>query len=432
MSGDFFIEVLDEQEIDYSPIRLGHSLTTGEPVEWDFGNASHPSLLIVGRSGTGKTHAIKRIVRALLARGLNVHVIDSHGDIEVDGLATIPYGYASPYGINLFAVDPHPEFGGPRATIAQVAGLLQRLHRSMGQMQTAMFTHMAERLYADRGFHMRKPDTWERTPFTLADMIEAMEAELVAHQTGISADAAVELIRLAERMRKLGEQIEALPDCDERARAEEEMQKASDRWREIMNSISEDDLMRVIERIRSGFSFRGMQSLLLLLRHIAACGAFEGKEPDPEETRGMRHLVRGLETDHQILLVDALLRRIFGHVARHCPRLNAGVTTYIVIDEIKLFAQGAFRDPMHILNRLQTEARKYGIGIILAGQTVRHLPQDVLEGFATAIVMPLSQSASRDAARAFVLDEKAVARLRPRKDGLVISEGRREPVLLWN
>lgn len=429
---ELLIEILDEQDIDYTPIRLGRSLTTGQPVEWDFGHASHPSLLIVGRSGTGKTHAIKRIVRALLARGLNVHVIDSHGDIEVDGLATIPYGYASPYGINLFSVDPHPEFGGPRATISQVANLLQRLHRAMGQMQVAMFTHMAERLYQSRGFDMRNPDTWHQKPFTLADMIEAIEAELIAHQTGISADAAVELIRLAERMRKLGEQLEALPDCDERAHAEQEMQKASDRWREIMNSISEDDFARVIERIRSGFSFRGMQSLLLLLRHIAASGAFDGQEPSPDAKRGMRHLVRGLETDHQILLVDALLRRIFGHVARHCSRLNAGVTTYIVIDEVKLFAQGAFRDPMHILNRLQTEARKYGIGVILAAQSIRHMPADVLETFATSIVMPLSPAAMRETARAFQLDEGALHRLRARKDGFVITEKRREPVLLWS
>ncbi|RME84688.1 MAG: hypothetical protein D6771_04210, partial [Zetaproteobacteria bacterium] len=320
------LDLISDDEIDTRPIRLGTHHISGQPVRWPFASISHPSMLIVGRSGAGKTHAIKRLAGALADRGLAVHIIDSHGDIEVEDFETVEYGYHTGYGLNPLAIDPHPKFGGPKAAIAQVAKLLQSIHRSMGALQVAMFTYTCERALEKRGVSMRDPKTWQRGNITLDDIVQAIEAQLVSHKMGVEQDAAERMIAIAERIRRMQEAIEtkdALPPED-RKRLEDDLARYGEEWKELASRVSTEDFSAVIDRIRSGFSFRGMQSLLIILRDLANSGLFNGKEPNPAKQH-VRHLVRGIEPAHLTLLVETLLMRVFSYYARHTTKLNDGV-----------------------------------------------------------------------------------------------------------
>lgn len=426
-------DIIETDEIDYSPIHLGKSYADGESVEWDFGHISHPSMLIIGRSGAGKTHAIKRLAKGLLERGLAVHIIDSHGDIDVDGFETFRFHYTSEYGINPFVVDPHPELGGPRATISQVTSLLGSVHRSMGEMQRAMLSFACEHLYRQHGIQADKPETWGRSVFDIHDLTQHLESTILSHKTGLEGNAIGSLISAADKMRKVSDKLEAGASLTsmERAELEQALDEARDEWYAALADANPRDFGDILHRIRSGFSEKGMQSLLILLRRIASTGVFDGREPDPSGT-AMRYYVRGLEATEQVMLVETILSRIFGWHARNVTDLNGPPRTYIILDEVKIFSQAAFKNPMHILNRLQTEARKLGVALILAGQAVDHLPMDVLVNSGTTLLLPVHDIAAPGVCRKMGVNAHALASIQPRRDALVsVDGGAFESVRLW-
>jgi len=427
------IPISDVNDIDYSPIQIGKSWVTDAPVYWDFAGASHPSMLILGKSGVGKTFSLKKLADALSRRGLAVHLFDSHGDLEVDNFESFNFGYASKYGINPFAVDPNPEFGGPKSTITNVSKLLASQHKHMGQLQLAMFSHISERLYEKNGFNFKNPATWKSKPFEMRDLANEIEGDILHYKTTVKKSLIDRVMGMSERMRKLDKLLnsEEFLTAEETEKYTAEYAKCENDWNEAIKETTPLDFGSVVDRIRSGFSERGMQSILLIIRELASTGIFEGQEPEPSG-QSMRYVVRGLDSMHQVLLIETILQRIFGYYSKNITELNGPPHTFIIIDEIKLITGGAFRDPMHIINRIMTEARKYGIAVIFAGQNIAHLPQDALQNFGTTMVLPVHKMSASAINKAYGIDEATIQRMEPRRDGMISIDGKSfETCGLW-
>jgi type IV secretory pathway VirB4 component len=71
--------------------------------------------------------------------------------------------------------------------------------------------------------------------------------------------------------------------------------------------------------------------------------------------------------------------RLQGEVESKIPR------TYLFIDEAKEMAKSP------ALDRIIADGRKYGLNLVLASQSERHLSADVLGNAATKIVLPVDQ-----------------------------------------
>jgi len=424
MSIPNIIPIADVNDIDYSPIHIGKSWITNEPVYWDFAGASHPSMLILGKSGVGKTYSLKKLTAALCRRGLAVHVFDSHGDLDSPELETFNFGYTSPYGVNPFSVDPNRDFGGPKSTITSITALLSSQHKNMGQLQVAMLSHLSERLYEKNGFDLKDPGTWHSKAFGIHDLINEIEGDILHYKTTVKKSLIDKVMGLSERMRKLDKLLssEEVLTNFESEKYNSEYDDCSREWEDAVAKSSPQDFGSVLDRIRSGFSEKGMQSILLILRELASTGIFDGQEPMPSG-KSMRYVVRGLASLHQVLLIETILQRIFGYHARNMKDLNGPPHTFIIIDEVKLMTGPAFKDPMHIINRIMTEARKYGIAVIFVGQNITHLPPDALQNFGTTMVLPVHKMSASAINKAYGIDEATIQRMQPRRDGMISVDG---------
>jgi type IV secretory pathway VirB4 component len=98
-------------------------------------------------------------------------------------------------------------------------------------------------------------------------------------------------------------------------------------------------------------------------------------------------------------LMDA--HRLLGEVEGRIPR------TYLFIDEAKEMSKSS------ALNRVIADGRKYGLNLVLASQSERHLSADVLGNAATKIVLPVDQMEVKKVATKFRFAEQKVAQLTP-------------------
>jgi hypothetical protein len=93
--------------------------------------------------------------------------------------------------------------------------------------------------------------------------------------------------------------------------------------------------------------------------------------------------------------------RLLGEVKDKTPR------TYLFIDEAKEMSKSP------ALDRIVADGRKYGLNLVLASQSERHLSVDVLGNAATKIVLPVDQVEVKKVAAKFRFAEQKVAQLTP-------------------
>jgi hypothetical protein len=125
--------------------------------------------------------------------------------------------------------------------------------------------------------------------------------------------------------------------------------------------------------------------------------AFSGERTIPIDqliTRPVRILLKPLNTiDMQFLAADTIMKQVFAHLVSmgHLSTDNEEekFRLFIVIDEVKILTgfRGKLNDPYHILNRLAAEARKFGMGLILASQIIGHFGRDIRSNSATKLIL---------------------------------------------
>jgi type IV secretory pathway VirB4 component len=83
--------------------------------------------------------------------------------------------------------------------------------------------------------------------------------------------------------------------------------------------------------------------------------------------------------------------------------------TFLFIDEAKEMPKTSGS----ALDRIIMDGRKYGLALILASQSERHLSKDVIANSATKIVLPVDQTEVKTVARKFRFAEHLIAQLQP-------------------
>ncbi|MBE0468201.1 MAG: ATP-binding protein [Methyloprofundus sp.] len=150
-----------------------------EPVTWDSSQAVNPHMLIMGMTGSGKTHKLRKVINNLshqaIESGLQdfkVHVFDVHGDIRGVHESVVNYSESAGFGINPLTLSPDPDHGGVRKRINSFLNTLQTSTAKMGVRQEAVATSLFEDLYAYYGFRKDDYRTWDLN--TQADNADGM------------------------------------------------------------------------------------------------------------------------------------------------------------------------------------------------------------------------------------------------------------------
>lgn len=135
------------------------------PVSWCEEFATNGHMLIAGKSGTGKTFTLQRIISQLI-RPLpgrvppRVHVFDVHNDIRFDDESRIMFSESSPYGINPLRLSCDPHYGGVRKCVESFIEMMSESSGALGSRQVPALKNVLYDLYAERGFVLHDASTW--------------------------------------------------------------------------------------------------------------------------------------------------------------------------------------------------------------------------------------------------------------------------------
>ena len=127
-----------------------------------------------------------------------------------------------------------------------------------------------------------------------------------------------------------------------------------------------------------------------------------------------RYDLRALGKNEKTLFVSFLLENIFKMAVQRGEQND--VREIVIIDEAHLFITDDDDNP---INTIAKEARKFGLGIIAASQSVTYFAVDFLSNVATKIILGLDEMFWNSAANQLKIPEQKLKDIIPHKNLLV-------------
>lgn len=376
-----------------------------EHVVWDSERLINGHVLLVGKSGTGKTFTLRKMLSQLnkQAKGrLRIHIMDVHGDIDIEGSSTVKFSESTGYGFNPLMLNPDPDFGGVRKRIQYFIGALNRTSRKLGTKQEAVLRNILYDLYSANGFYDGKPDTWtlndgiqRRYPKkypTLEDAYKFAQFKLRSMFLGTSSKAvsALEMLnkKVAQFNQKQKQAVKAGHSVDEKEKVEAEIKKIGEEavvlYHEYIQSIQSG--MELSDLIKYD-SKDVIKSVVERLENLNATGIFKSTLPPfDEESPIWRYDIKALSADEKKLFVAFVCESIFMKSVQRGPQSD--LVEVIIIDEAHNFLTD---DSDNIINIIAKEARKFGVGMFCASQSPTHFSDDFISNVSTKIILGIDQ-----------------------------------------
>lgn len=375
------------------------------PIVWDSERLINGHVLLIGKSGTGKTFTLKRMVSQLQKQakaGFRVHVMDVHGDIDIEGASTVKFSESTAYGFNPLMINPDPDFGGVRKRIQYFISALNRTTRKLGTKQEAVLRNILLDLYQANGFIDGKPETWgledgmsrrfaKKHP-TLEDAYKFAQFKLKSMFLGTSSKAVATLEQLNKKMTqfyaKQKQAVKMSHSVEDKDKALDEIRKLGEEavtlYYEYIQSMQTGmeltDLMKYDSK-------EVMKSVVERLENLNAIGIFKNASPPFDPNAPIwRYDIKALSSDEKKLFVAFLLENIF---MRSVQRgVQSDLVEVIILDEAHNFLTD---DPDNIINIIAKEARKFGVGLFCASQSPTHFSDDFISNVSTKVILGIDQ-----------------------------------------
>jgi Helicase HerA, central domain len=345
-------------------VPLGQELNTKGPVSWAPGRQTNGFFLVLGASGSGKTETLKVLGKGIADYGVPVLVLDFHGDVKFPGLRSVllSSGTASTAGINPMELDSQSaEETGLYDQRKVIRDMIRNAVPALGHRQNAILRDAIEEVYQSKGFDDADPKTWQNEAPTFGDVERLL------------ADWAVDDSRKGQRA--------AIEGC-----------------LAAVQEIFEHPIFQRIEHVST-------EEIL---------------------SSNVRLDLSKLNDEVRYIAAETLLRKIFRVLRLKGPIPVQPVDDlqrfrlFVVIDEAKILSTGGgdTDSPDRILNQLFTEARKFGLGMILASQMSDHFGSEVKANAATWLVLkPMDVKEAKKNAPNVHMEPEALTALKGKGDG---------------
>jgi hypothetical protein len=136
-------------------------------VEWSEEHATNAHMLVAGKSGTGKTFTLRRIVSQLAQpiqgrQPVRVHIFDVHGDMTFPGSSRVLFSESTHFGINPLRLSADQHFGGVRKCVQNFIEMMSDSapRAQLGPRQVTALRNILYELFEMRGFMLNDPSTW--------------------------------------------------------------------------------------------------------------------------------------------------------------------------------------------------------------------------------------------------------------------------------
>jgi len=410
-------------------------------VEWspDAEESQNPHLMIVGGSGSGKTRLLKKIIAYLQQNNKQIYIIDFHGDIKIPNETEFIFtSRNSPYGLNPFEIEKDPLNGGVNAQVEILIALFKKnIFPNMGALQKTVLKLFLTKLYEYVGIFDEDESTWNKEIPTM----ELMHEFYQRIKNTIKFKEGSELCELIKSIELLQIKLNILDEKEDSIEAVEKQKKAAIKKleknisaiNELFNGKYFPHIKRRLEN--KDYNFDGYTigkvdvsefhdenikktflSLYPYISELSSTSIF--KENKPPKARGVvRYNISGFTNIDKPLEAmffnDIIVQKIFRAVkmrGEYRKIANNKCDTFIVIDESKIILPTGKdkENPYNLFNRIVTEARKYGLGLIIVSQRPNHFPQEMLSNIYTKICLRLNENDIPSAMKSLGIREKEI------------------------
>jgi DNA helicase HerA-like ATPase len=388
---------------------------------WDTEKTINGHMILVGASGTGKTFTIRKILSELSKDpNIKIHIIDVHGDINIDGASSVDFSETSGYGLNPLKISADKDFGGVRKKIRMFVSMLNRTSRKLGTKQESVLINLLEDLYYQNGFEISNSKTWsvdyKNTKYTkkypsISDLSRFANYKLKQILVGTSSKALSNLEKLNKKFMSLEKKAIKLKEGEDH-----DLDKLKEECKTIYtNYIDSIENGREIDDLIKYDSKDVIKSVYERIQLLQSSGIFKNKIPPFDDNNNVRRYnIKSLNVDEQKMFLDVLAEDIFFNAKQKGetdkPR------EFIVIDEAHLFMSD---DNEHILVKIALEARKYGLGLILASQAFHHFSEDIISNTSCKVCLGLDEMYHITSAKKLTIEPKRFKYIIPHKSALI-------------
>lgn len=425
-------------------IELGYdSLTVRTPplkkVVWDSQRLINGHVLVVGKSGTGKTYTLKKMVDQLSAQSggkLRVHVMDVHGDIDLDGCSTVKFSESTSYGFNPLNINPDPDFGGVRKRVQSFISSLNRTQFKLGGKQEAVLRNLLVDLYAANGFIENDSSTWKIDPNqhqgrfarkqpSMDDAVRFANAKLRSMFLGTSSKTVGALEKLYRKQIQFQSKLKQghkTSGADLEIIQNELLKLSNDATELFKEHMEAMQTGRELDDLIKYDSKEVMKSVVDRLENLNNIGIFKPKRPpfDPKNPI-WRYDIKALSPDEKRLFVSFISEAIFLRASQR--GVQSDIVELIILDEAHLFLDDKPDNPVNVIAK---EARKFGLGLFAASQSPTHFSDDFISNVGTRIVLGIDQFFWEGTTRKLQIEKKALEWIVPHKRLIVQMNNRGE------
>jgi hypothetical protein len=464
------VAVLKPPPTHNTPLTEGEGIHLGEGYYWNPSTLPNSHIVAIGASGSGKTQTLKAIAFSLHQTypQMQVILLDFHGDQEIIGETCYPIHMASPKGINPLVVNLDPEGGGPNLQAIQIAAILKKSLR-LGPNQEGMLIEIIKTCYLKRGIVQEQQETWSLEPPNFDDIEEELNRRVA---TAVKDDSKKELAQSinindlpvgkpntsgiyfifhvkgaegAKEAREDSRYEKSSPSSPASLSspsllyigAARNIQQRFDGHHHIRYLLKDQypgetveiryyehladwqDLIKLenyliqihqpsLNQTTLRTECKDSQKLKLKLAATFQYGVFSRPQPELIE-KLIRIDLSKLPPSLAALGAESLAwqlmnqHRLLGEIQGRLPR------TFLFIDEAKEMpkTEGSACD------RIIADGRKFGLALVMASQSERHLSADVIGNSSTKIVLPVDQTEVKKVSQKFRFSEKKVEALTP-------------------
>lgn len=136
-----------------------------------------------------------------------------------------------------------------------------------------------------------------------------------------------------------------------------------------------------------------------------------------EERKATRIDLSKIPSGLQYIAADALCRQLLRRFQMRGPQ--DGPRLFLVVDEAKLMMPVRKEDPHAILNRIASEGRKFGLGLIISATSSSHLSRDILMNCFTKLILKTDKIEIPPTARRFLAERERLSMLLQPGIGLI-------------
>jgi len=344
---------------------------------------------------------------------------------------------------------------GPKVQVARITEIIKKnFLPNMGAGQKNILMYLFSDTYSMKGFKHDDIDTWLNEIPSLEDTLELISRirSYIDGKESYITQKDEELVReIKKRVWDNNSVKEAVVELFKQDMSKEEKKEADIQYQEASEKIVRDVVDKCyiglensiksyikemildnemsdavitnsewfkehnidISHYNSKDDIRTMIKMESYIKALVDSGVFHSKRPPVKAGLNIIN-ISGLDVEIQRFIVDIWLGKVFKSCKirgtyRDIPNKTRGdkCDTFVIIDESKLVA-GSGRDkndPFSYLNRIATEARSFGLGLIVAAQSAEHFPQEFLKNFYTQLILSTNVADFDTVRKSFGIDK---------------------------